>query len=1785
MTTTNPLHDKKYVRDLFAATYPHGKIEPEEVLSGGFTKAVVWSVFVDGQRPPRGFAVAKISVPEQAQKDVEHHVRARANRCIQPYIPEIFYPLPGGEPPLWNGYSYVLYELAHHTTREMFSLAQAIDRRHHYTYDIGEQVRNLLDSALECWYADMRNYHIQPAPFPIVDAFTNAFNTGDPNRFSTLAADIAQHFRFDSSVNELLFLRSDGSEKRSERLPSPVFYFLRPQLWLQNSVIRIQPIPSHGDLQGSNLICNMPGWQFSKDVPSLIDLSDYNEQGLPFVDLAVLEFDILKNLWPKLSANREDDWEQFTHLVLGLTRADFARWEPKRGGLAGDAWSMIKPIRTYVQQLVGVIEKHATGIGDQAMRAWWLSMIVAGMRAARRGNETTHPIRSLGLFYAAAALKNLLATCTMDRIDDKQAVLKWFDEYGLAEQHTPAVISNRSLTQMLPLEPKIAQHYPWAAWDEDFVGRSDELDILKSWIKFSNPIMIIQALGGQGKTALSWYWFHLRAKVDFPEVMGRFWWSFYDSNSKDMLDFIHAALTYISGYSVAEFSKLSRSRVEDMFIEALQTQPYLFVLDGFERILRGYNTNAAGRKPDEEVIERAQTAEELHDFRSCIVREDAQFLLRLRRVQLSKILITTRLIPADLEKPDSDHELLGGVDILALQGLSSDAVLRYMQDHRGVKGDPNQITAFMERFGNNGLVMKIITARICHYLGGQYQFERWFEDNKEQIDLHSPEFKQRRTHILEFAFHDLEEEHRKFLQSIAAFDHAVNSTALAYMFFNMFAIRYLDLPPNIPTEKALESLEDDLRKLEVDRFRFRHRKTKNAVASLVRVEQDIRDLQARLAEHKQSIEQLKDATRLTGYPPRVKEAIRRAINALADRGLLLSDPEHDLYDLHPIVREYANEELTGESRKKVYGLTVDYFEQWSKRLPPQINEFQQLLPLQDHFVALLEMGDLKRAANLYDNQLATRLHYDFEAYAKVVEFLSPLFKGDLQKLPSDIEGYRRFTNAMANALSMLDRKPEAQKLRLLMIDDALAKNWASDVCIEMSNYAEELRSENHLYAATQTFELAIELAQAADEKLAEMVILKHVIELNSEIHYWDQAEAAYGRWNKAVLALDSRADAYEALTETAYAQVLLWHKKDFDAALPKLSRAETLTKEPLARRKIATNMGIALFQRGDPQNALVQFEHAWSSALNARQDFKQINGWIAQTYLRLGQKDKVRELLESGVDDTNAAELWLAIQENPEELEQARKFALDAYRYAWADGVPYAHMWNLERAEKVLRALNIPVPTMAIFSESEALGNHIPFARAVRHWIEAHRESSRQDSSVPSLPLPASEDTSQQADAEPIDPAYMLAVMTFLGLGSEDTLRLVDKLSSTNEPISLDSLDEKKLEQMLAEADVIDSIQDPHELAAMIVRTSTKNRVRIGRIFVKILGIGGPASMNALIGLLDNQAPLVQSMAIKELADLKNRACVWPLVKLMKKAPASVRIEAIEALDVFADPTAYETLVSALDDPAREVRGAAVSALAEYHIQEAIPLITSMLRDTYKYVRDAAIEAIDKLGGWEALRNVDQLAAYLVATQKWEYAKHLRSEAINVLKNDLAQTRITTRRDAMEGLTRLGWTPKTVEDRANAYFFNEKWDDVAALGTPAIPSLLNALRHSYIASQENPRQHAARLLKQLNWQPGSDEDGIFYYIALENWDKVYSFDKAVAESPLTYVLRRFAGPALGFDTNPPLSAARGLEKLGPSDLAISTTRDVATLTDDAELKAELCRILTSWGHPYTPDDL
>jgi tetratricopeptide (TPR) repeat protein len=89
---------------------------------------------------------------------------------------------------------------------------------------------------------------------------------------------------------------------------------------------------------------------------------------------------------------------------------------------------------------------------------------------------------------------------------------------------------------------------------------------------------------------------------------------------------------------------------------------------------------------------------------------------------------------------------------------------------------------------------------------------------------------------------------------------------------------------------------------------------------------------------------------------------------------------------------------------------------------------------------------------------------------------------------------------------------------------------------------------------------------------------------------------------------------------------------------------------------------------------------------------------LALAQLRLGQLVNPREEAErlakvKRPSHRALSELWLATGD----LEMARKHAIEAYRWAWADGEPYVHRYELNKARALLEQLGEPIPDLPVF--------------------------------------------------------------------------------------------------------------------------------------------------------------------------------------------------------------------------------------------------------------------------------------------------------------------------------------------------------------------------------------------------------------------------------------------------------------------------------------------------------
>jgi hypothetical protein len=331
--------------------------------------------------------------------------------------------------------------------------------------------------------------------------------------------------------------------------------------------------------------------------------------------------------------------------------------------------------------------------------------------------------------------------------------LAWKVTTALAQKlsifNLPSPIVNLQSLVPFPPQPCFAHSYPLQA---HFTGRARERAALSEWLtrgeRLTEPVFVIEAIGGMGKSALAWYWLHndiLPLNTDHWSLAGLFWWSFYDE--RDTGRFLERAIAYVSGGKLDARSIASdRDRV-DALANLLRSARFLFVLDGFERALRAYARMDAAYRGDE--VDAGE-----QNYRACADPNLGIFLRCLASGgTLTKVLITSRLMPRELDE-------LAGVRHLALTGMdAADAVEFFHQ--QGIRGTRAEIEPVGAAYGFHPLSLRLLA-------GALKQDPRYRADIQfaPRVNVLGERAEQK---ILEFAYNSLPRQEQKLLSQLAAF--------------------------------------------------------------------------------------------------------------------------------------------------------------------------------------------------------------------------------------------------------------------------------------------------------------------------------------------------------------------------------------------------------------------------------------------------------------------------------------------------------------------------------------------------------------------------------------------------------------------------------------------------------------------------------------------------------------------------------------------------------------------------------------------------------------------------------------------------------------------------------------------------------------------------------------------------------------------------------------------------------------------------------------------------------
>lgn len=361
----------------------------------------------------------------------------------------------------------------------------------------------------------------------------------------------------------------------------------------------------------------------------------------------------------------------------------------------------------------------------------------------------------------------------------------------------------------IPTPPEVYVAHPYTLLQtRQLIGRQAELNLLTDWVAaahadvFAAHVLSLVAIGGMGKSALTWKWFHDVAPLEMKPLAGRLWWSFYESDA-GFDNFLVRALAYVTRRPRQEVEQLPRAEVEQQLLQALNRQPFLLVLDGLERALVAYARFDAAHLADDDLDQqtgnRVAGPSEIvgpHRLRKTADPRAGAFLKQLAQVRGSRVLVSTRLYPSDLQ--NTAGQPLAGCHAHFLTGLSDDDALNLWRS-LGVSGTREGLLPLFHTFASHPLLVQTLAGAIANYRPAPGDFERWRRDHPHFDPFRLP-LTQVKTHVLQHALAGLNGPARKVLESVAGFRMPASYETLAA----------LHVGKACPTADALHLVMDEL---------------------------------------------------------------------------------------------------------------------------------------------------------------------------------------------------------------------------------------------------------------------------------------------------------------------------------------------------------------------------------------------------------------------------------------------------------------------------------------------------------------------------------------------------------------------------------------------------------------------------------------------------------------------------------------------------------------------------------------------------------------------------------------------------------------------------------------------------------------------------------------------------------------------------------------------------------------------------------------------------------------
>jgi hypothetical protein len=813
-----------------------------------------------------------------------------------------------------------------------------------------------------------------------------------------------------------------------------------------------------------------------------------------------------------------------------------------------------------------------------------------------------------------------------------------------------------------------------------FVGRAEQLRTVSHWAASAEayPVLLFEAIGGTGKSMLTWEWVTRHARAGRDDWAGMFWYSFYEKGAV-MADFCQRALAYMTGRPLAAFREKKQPELTDLLARQLNERCWLLIMDGLERVLVAYHRYDAAQLADEQVGEIDAIAR--RDPCSAIRPMDDDLLRQLTAASPSKILITSRLVPRVLLNPANQpipgvlHERLPG-----LRPADAEALLRSC----GVQGSPGQMRDYLQRHCDcHPLVTGVVAGLINDYLPERGQFDAWAADPDHggRLNLADLDLTQKRNHILTLALEALPEASRRLLSTLSLLPESFDYTMLTALNPHWSPAK----PETVPEPARPE-----------DSPVWKH---------MTAAEQELgRRSYADALERWRVYQRRHAAWEATPETRTASGALAVTVRDLERRGLLQYERQAGRWDLHPVVRAVASSRLRDRDREHLGQQIIDHFSQ----LPH--NPYEQAKTLDDLrdgitiVKTLFQVGREREAWDALCGDLLDALHFNMEAYPESLSLLQPFFPQDWSAPPRTLS-YNQLgllANGAAFAFSGLGEFTRSAELEQVATRIHIAAaNWR-EVRISLKNLAVSFYGLNRLALSERYSMLALHLAEALNRPEDVFRARLFRFELIALAGRWAEAEEMWSLLDS--MGRDWPRRLYRpGNAERTRLEVLLF-------PLGHLTEADIASAEELARagqdrasiRSLSRLRGKWQLSRGEHALAAESLQDAIRMAHETGFSDPESETMLTLARFRLKETLSAREealRLSAGRNPAHLslAELWHAVGDK----EQAANHAEAAYRHAWADGEPYVRRYALDRARTLLEQLGADVPSLPPFDTDQ----------------------------------------------------------------------------------------------------------------------------------------------------------------------------------------------------------------------------------------------------------------------------------------------------------------------------------------------------------------------------------------------------------------------------------------------------------------------------------------------------